>query len=74
MTTPTDITDTVVSTAQGPASAANKTESATAHDPRALIEVDKYLRDRAAADAAAEASNPFGAIQFAQIELPGGCR
>jgi len=74
MTTPTDITDTIVTTAQGPASAANKTESASAHDPRALIDVDKYLRERAAADAAAAADNPFGAMRFVQVELPGACR
>lgn len=74
MTTPADITDTIVSTAQGPASAANKTESATAHNPKDLIDVDKYLRDRAAADAAAQEGNPFFQIRGVQLELPGGCR
>lgn len=74
MTTPTDITDTIVSTAQGPASASNKTESAQAHDPRALIDVDKYLRERAAADAAAAYDNPLGQMRFVQLDLPGACR
>lgn len=74
MTEPTDITDTIVQTAQGPASASNKTESAAAFNPKDLIDVDKYLRERAAADAAADVGNPFGQIQFVQIGLPGACR
>jgi len=70
----TDITQTIIDNAAGPASVANKTESATAHNPRDLVEVDKYIRQRAASDAAANAANPFGAMLFAQIELPGACR
>ena len=71
--TTSDITDTIVSAAHGPASAGNKTENASAHDPRALIEVDRYLRERAALDAAAAANNPFGTIAFAQVYPPGAC-
>ena len=74
MTAPTDITSTIATNASGPASASNKTESASAHDPASLIDVDKYLRDRAAADASAAVSNPFGPMQFVQLQLPGACR
>lgn len=73
MTTP-DLSETIASTAAGPASAGNRTENATAHNLKDLVEADKYLRERAAADAADTAENPFGQIRFAQIELPGACR
>lgn len=74
MAVPDNITETIAATAAGPASAGNRTENATAHNPRDLIEVDKYLRSRAAADATEAAANPFGQVQFVQIELPGACR
>lgn len=73
MAAPDDITADIATNAQGPAAASNKTESATAHDPTKLIEVDKYLRARAAETAAEAAENPFGQLRFVQVYPPGAC-
>ena len=76
MTTPDldALTDAIIDNAQGPASAGNKTENASAHDPLMLFELKQKIKAEMAAEAAAEAGNPFGSIAFVQVQLPGACR
>lgn len=66
--------ETLVDAAQAPASISNKTEHVDGHPIPDLIAYDRYLRERAANDAAQAVNNPLGQVPFVQFELPGACR
>jgi hypothetical protein len=63
-----DLTDTILQTAQEPASAAQDGQSATAHSLKDLIETDRYIRSQAGAAGLTRKSR---GLRFNRIVPPG---
>jgi hypothetical protein len=63
-----DLTDTILQTAQEPASASSDGQSATAHSLKDLIEADKYLSQQAGGAALPRKSR---GLRFNRIVPPG---
>jgi hypothetical protein len=63
-----DLTDTILQTAQEPASAASDGQSATAHSLKDLIEADRYVRQQAGTTGLTRKSR---GLRFNRIVPPG---